>query len=127
MSRILIVDDDPDGSEVVARYLRRCGHTVDWVPSGRDAMTALMQSKPAAVVLDLRMPKMDGLMLLGVMRSYLRWTEMPVILLSAHLTEEQTRQAREMGVRHVFHKAQFKLDELGAVVNEIVGVNPKPD
>jgi CheY-like chemotaxis protein len=71
------------------------------------------------------MPKMDGLMLLQVMRSYLRWVEMPVILLSAYASEEQCRQAQEMGVRHIFHKAKFSLDELGAAVNELTGTKPQ--
>lgn len=127
MSKVLIVDDDSDGSEVVATFLRRCGHAVDCVTNGQRAMSALMSSKPAAVVLDLRMPKMDGLMLLQVMRSYLRWVEMPVILLSAYASEEQCRQAKEMGVHHIFHKAKFSLDELGAAVNEVTGTKPQGD
>lgn len=125
MSRVLIVDDDCDGSEVVATFLRRCGHAVDCVPNGHKAMAALLSSKPAAVVLDLRMPQMDGIMLLQVMRSYLRWAEMPVILLSAHVTDDQSRQAQEMGVRHIFHKTKFSLDDLGAAVNELTGTSAK--
>jgi DNA-binding response OmpR family regulator len=120
MSKVLIVDDDSDGSEVVATFLRRCGHSVDCVDSGQSAMSALIAEKPAAVVLDVRMPKMDGIKLLQVMRSYLRWVEMPVIVLSAYASEEQCRQAREMGVRHIFHKTKFTLDELGAAVTELV-------
>ena|SRR5438874_13115770 len=124
MSKVLIVDDDHDGSEMVATFLRKCGHSVDWVPNGHKAMAALMSGKPAAVVLDLCMPQMDGIMLLEVMRSYLRWVEMPVILLSAFANEEQCRQAKELGVRHIFHKTKFKLDELGAAVEELTGKNP---
>jgi DNA-binding response OmpR family regulator len=121
MSKVLIVDDDSDGSEIVATFLRRCGHAVDCVSNGQRAMSALIASPPAAVVIDLRMPKMDGISLLQVMRSYLRWVEMPVILLSAYASEEQCRLAREMGVRHIFHKTKFSLDELGAAVNELTG------
>jgi two-component system phosphate regulon response regulator PhoB len=127
MSKVLIVDDDPDGSEVVATFLRRCGHAVDCVANGHKAMAALLSSKPAAVVLDLRMPQMDGLMLLQVMRSYLRWVEMPVILLSAHVSDDQSRQAKEMGVRHIFHKAKFSLDELGDAVNELTAAKNSGD
>jgi DNA-binding response OmpR family regulator len=119
MSKVLIVDDDSDGSEIVATFLRRCGHAVDCVSNGQGAMSALIASPPSAVVLDVRMPKMDGISLLQVMRSYLRWVEMPVILLSAYASEEQCRLAREMGVRHIFHKSKFSLDELGAAVNEL--------
>ena len=119
MSKVLIVDDDTDGSEIVATFLRRRGHTVDCVSNSQRAISALIAAKPAAVVLDLRMPKMDGIKVLQVMRSYLRWVETPVILLSAFASEEQCRQARDMGVRHIFHKTKFKLDELGAAVAEL--------
>jgi DNA-binding response OmpR family regulator len=127
MSKILIVDDDPDGSEMIATFLRRCGHSVDCAPNGHKAMAALMEKRPAAVVLDVRMPQMDGIMLLQVMRSYLRWTEMPVILLSAHVSDSQCREAQEMGVRHIFQKAKFTLDELGAAVEEVTRKTPRGD
>jgi CheY-like chemotaxis protein len=119
MAYLLLVDDDCDGSEAVATFLRRSGHQVDCVPNGHRAMAALTTNKPDAVILDVRMPKMDGIMLLEVMRSYLRWFEMPVVLLSAHITDEQADRAREMGVRHILHKTKTSLEELGAAVDDV--------
>src|SRR5258707_399150 len=116
MVDVLIVDDDPDGSEAVAAYLARAGHRVACVPNGQEAMRALLEAKPQAVVLDVRMPELDGLSLLEILRSYLRWSQLPVILLSAYLNDEQIERARELGVNHVFHKAKFALKELGAAV-----------
>src|SRR5437879_6533908 len=121
MGSVLIVDDDCDGSEAVATYLARMGHQVACVPNGQAAMRALLEGRPQAVVLDVRMPELDGMSLLEILRSYLRWSHLPVILLSAHVTQEQVARAKELGVNHVFHKANFALAELGAVVDEIVG------
>ena len=83
-------------------------------------MAALTTKRPDAVILDVQMPQMDGIMLLEVMRSYLRWYEMPVILLSADITDEQAERAREMGVRHILHKTKTSLEELGAAVKDVI-------
>jgi CheY-like chemotaxis protein len=119
MADLLIVDDDPDGSEAIATYLSRAGHRVACVPNGQEAMKALLEGRPQAVVLDIRMPELDGMSLLEILRSYLRWSHLPVILLSAYVTEEQIERARELGVSHVFHKANFALKDLGAAVEQV--------
>jgi CheY-like chemotaxis protein len=122
MPHVLIVDDDCDGSEAVARFLRRAGHQIECVPNGREAMRALLESKPDAVVLDVRMPEMDGLTLLEVLRSYLRWSHLPVIVLSAFITPEQSDRAQELDVEYIFHKGKFSLRQLGAAVDDVTGM-----
>ena len=119
MSHVLVVDDEGDSLEFVARFLGRSGHRVTSAQDGRDALGKLLATTPDAVVLDLRMPAMDGMGLLEVMRSYLRWHRTPVIILSAHVTPAEDRKVREMGVVHVFHKADFELSELGRAVDEV--------
>jgi CheY-like chemotaxis protein len=112
MAYVLIVDDEPDSSEFVERFLQREGHRTTCVPNGREALAALINGRPDAMVLDVRMPQMDGIALLEVLRSYLRWTKLPVILLTAHANAEQVERAQELGVEHVFHKANFTLVDL---------------
>jgi len=112
MAYVLIVDDEPDSREFVERFLHREGHQTACVPNGREALSALINGQPDAMVLDVRMPEMDGLALLEVLRSYLRWTKLPVVLLTAHANDEQIAHARELGVQHVFHKANFTLMNL---------------
>ena len=64
------------------------------------------------VVLDVRMPEMDGITLLEVLRSYLRWTKLPVVLLTAHADKSELDRARQLGVQHILHKANFTLVQL---------------
>jgi DNA-binding response OmpR family regulator len=73
------------------------------------------------LVLDIRMPELDGIGLLEVLRSYLRWHSLPVIILSAHGSEAEIRRATELGVAQVFHKASFNLADLAAAVDRLVG------
>ena len=119
MPYVLIVDDEPDSSEFVATFLRQQGFKTRTAMNGRDALSQLVNNCPDAIVLDVRMPEMDGISLLEVLRSYLRWQTLPVLLLTAHATEEQLAQAESLGVRQVFQKAQFKLIDVLAALREL--------
>ncbi|MDA0636217.1 response regulator transcription factor [Nonomuraea sp. MCN248] len=88
-TRILVVDDDPTVSEVVARYLERDGHEVECVEDGAEALRRALASPPDLMVLDLMLPKLDGLQVCRKLRE--RWP-VPVIMLTA-LGEELDRVA----------------------------------
>jgi two-component system response regulator AtoC len=114
----MVVDDEGDSREFVSRFLARTGHRVSAAQDGQDALHKLLHERPDLLVLDVRMPTMDGVGLLEIMRSYLRWHHVPVVVLSAHATNEQLEKMKGMGVRHVLHKANFSLDALGAAIDE---------
>ncbi|MER5323593.1 response regulator transcription factor [Streptosporangium roseum] len=86
-ARILVVDDDPTVAEVVARYLERDGHVVECVGDGAEALRRALSNPPDLLVLDLMLPKMDGLQVCRKLRE--RWP-VPVIMLTA-LGEEIDR------------------------------------
>jgi DNA-binding response OmpR family regulator len=86
-TRILVVDDDPTVAEVVARYLERDGHEVECVGDGAEALRRALASPPDLMVLDLMLPKLDGLQVCKKLRE--RWP-VPVIMLTA-LGEEIDR------------------------------------
>ena len=120
MSYVLVVDDEPDGAEVVQTALERSGITARSVANGQEALRELMSDSPDAVVLDVRMPEMDGISLLEILRSYLRWYHLPVVLLTAHATKAQLQRARELGVEHIFQKSNFELNELVSCLKELI-------
>jgi len=120
MAYVLVVDDEGDSREFVAKLLERRGHHVLRAENGRKALKMLLDGQPELVILDIRMPELDGIGLLEVLRSYLRWQELPVIVLSAHGSDVELQRARELGVSHIFHKANFLLADLAAVVDRIV-------
>ena len=118
MSHVLIIDDEPDGCEAVAAYLTKAGHTVRCVRNGSEALCALGEQMPGAILLDVLMPGMDGLALLGVIRSYLRWATVPVAMLTAFPEDPRLWRLAEHGVTRVFAKSRVNLDELLAWVVE---------
>jgi CheY-like chemotaxis protein len=112
MAAVLLVEDDPDTLDAVARYLQRGGHVVRRATSGRDALAALLNKTPDIVVLDVRLPEMDGVTFLDIIRSYLRWNRLPVILLTAYDTGPHVDRAQELGVKQIFLKANYELSDL---------------
>ncbi|MFI6482486.1 response regulator [Nonomuraea sp. NPDC050663] len=88
-TRILVVDDDLTVAEVVTRYLERDGHEVEHVGDGAEALRRAMANPPDLMILDLMLPKVDGLKVCEKLRE--RWP-VPVIMLTA-LGEETDRIA----------------------------------
>ena len=121
MSKILMIDDDRDNCEIVSRFLARGGHTIRCVPGGREALKALVAETPDFIILDVLMPGMDGVTLLEVIRSYLRWVFVPVVILTAYPEDERLGPIAPLGVTRVFAKAKYELNDLLACVNECAG------
>jgi len=83
----------------------------------------LANRTPDVVVLDLRMPEMDGITFLEVIRCYLRWSFLPTIVLTALPPGPVTERAEALGVKRIFHKASYKLNEILDAINELTGAN----
>ena len=94
MKRVLVVDDDPTVSEVVAGCLNRAGFAVDVAADGPTAVAKATAQPPALVVLDLVPPGVDGL---EVCRRVRRDGPLPVIMLTARGDEEDRVLGLEVG------------------------------
>jgi CheY-like chemotaxis protein len=119
MLYVLIVDDELDSSEFVSEFLQLSGFRTRTVTCGKDAIESMLRDSPDAVILDVRMPDMDGISLLQILRSYQRWYDMPVVLLTANAGEGDEWKARELGVKRIFRKSKFELKELLQYLQEV--------
>ena len=126
MGSVLVVDDDDDSREVVARFLRRDGILVLTAPNGKDALRYILNRTPDAVVLDLMMPEMNGVDLLQILRAYLRWATIPVVLLTAYPSSALTDRAKTLGISCLFEKANYEVDHLTACVKKLIA-DPQAD
>lgn len=77
---IVIVDDDKNICELIRLYLTKEGYEVKCVFDGNTALSVIKDTKPAAAILDIMLPGMDGIDLLKEIR---RFSSMPVIMLTA--------------------------------------------
>jgi DNA-binding response OmpR family regulator len=91
---ILVVDDEPSISEVVGLYLRRAGYHVLVAHDGQAALEALEEQPPDLVVLDLMLPKVDGLEVARRLRAV---GDTPIIMLTARREERDRIAGLEMG------------------------------
>ncbi len=114
--RILVVDDDLNVSEVVARYLRREGFEVEVVADGRTAVDRALAAPPDLVVLDLMLPGLDGL---EVCRRLRALAPVPVIMLTARGEESDRVIGLERGADDYVAKP-FSPKELVARVRAVL-------
>jgi DNA-binding response OmpR family regulator len=91
---IYIIEDEPSIAEVVNLYLRRAGYQVTLLSDGQSAMDALAQKLPDLVVLDLMLPKVDGLTITRWLRDR---SDIPIIMLTARRDEADRIAGLEMG------------------------------
>src|SRR3954469_5521026 len=87
VTRVLVVEDDPDIAQLVAHYLEKSGFSVDLLANGRDALTSLSAHPPDVLVLDLLLPHVDGLEICRVVRSNGATAALPIIMLTARAEE----------------------------------------
>ncbi|MFI7588533.1 PleD family two-component system response regulator [Spongisporangium articulatum] len=102
MTRVLVVDDDPDMVRIVTFRLRERGHRVIGAGSGTEALE-IMQTKgaPDVVVADVSMPDMDGLELARRLRQTEALQSIPVIFLSARVTPEDIQAGHSLGALYL--------------------------
>jgi CheY-like chemotaxis protein len=86
---VLIADDDPDNREMYAGYLSENGFRVAEAHNGQEAVTLAKQLRPAIVVLDLHMPRLDGIAVVRKIRRDTTIRTTPILVLTAHDMEEQ--------------------------------------
>ena len=92
---ILIVDDEPSVVEVVSLYLRREGFSVRSAGDGEQALVAIDSQLPTLIILDLMLPKIDGMEIMRQLRQ--RSTDVPIIMLTARGQETDRIYGLELG------------------------------
>ncbi len=115
-SRVLIVEDDPNVAEVVARYLAREGYEVEIVADGALGLERALADLPDLVVLDLMLPSLDGL---EVCRRLRAQAPVPVIMLTARGEEADRIVGLELGADDYIAKP-FSPRELTARVKAVL-------
>jgi DNA-binding response OmpR family regulator len=115
--RLLLVEDDTMIGESILDLLRAEGYAVDWVKDGEMATTAIDDQPYDLVLLDLGLPKRDGLDVLRRMRA--RKDRTPVLIASARDALEQRVQGLNLGADDYIVKP-YELDELLARIRALI-------
>ncbi len=108
---ILVVDDDVDVAETVARTLQRAGHEVAVSHRGADALRAAHEQRPDLIVLDVRMPGLNGIEVCRLLRGTPGLSRVPILFLSAKSEVADRLEGFEAGADDYITKP-FDLREL---------------
>lgn len=112
---VLVVDDSITVRRVTQRLLQREGYRVVLAADGLQALERLQGERPAVVLSDIEMPRMDGFDLVRNIRSDRRLSDLPVIMITSRIAEKHREHARELGVDHYLGKP-YSEDELLALI-----------
>ena len=115
--RLLLVEDDSMIGAAAQEGLRREGHVVDWVRDGREAGLAIANGVYDLVLLDLGLPRRDGLSLLRELRA--KGNEVPVLVITARDAVADRIAGLDAGADDYLVKP-FDLDELSARVRAVL-------
>ena len=95
--RILVVDDEPDITALVAYHLAKAGYRVSTAANGPDALKAAREEKPDIVILDVMLPSVSGYDVLAELRRREETREVGVILLTARREEPDRIRGLSLG------------------------------
>src|SRR6476619_7173402 len=112
MTRVLIVEDEPQLLRALSINLRARRYDVTTAPTGASALRAAASTPPDLVILDLGLPDMDGAQVIHGLRG---WTQVPIIILSAREGQGDKVDALDLGADDYLTKP-FGMDELLARV-----------
>jgi len=112
---VLVVDDSITVRRVTQRLLQREGYRVTLAADGLQALEKLQTERPTVVLSDIEMPRMDGFDLVRNIRSDVRLSDLPVIMITSRIAEKHREHARELGVDHYLGKP-YSEDELLALI-----------
>ena len=108
---VLVVEDDPDLGDTIVSFLKDEGLDAKLARDGDQAMRLVDQLTPAAMILDLMMPRRDGFSVLRELRADGRITHLPVIVVTAIFGLSERLYATELGAADYVTKP-FELDAL---------------
>lgn len=121
MARILIVDDDPHHGDMYQTKFQNNGYTVDIAPDGVQGLLKIYQNRPDIILLDVLMPKVNGLDFLAKLKSNAKTNTIPVILLTnINGSEEDVQKGLHLGAVAYLVKSKYTPMEILEKVVEIL-------
>ena len=119
-SAVLLVEDDTETREIMARTLKKSGWAVSEAENGQEALDILGSLEPRLILLDLMMPVMDGFAFLAALRARPEWQHIPVVVVTAKDLTEDDRERLNGMVEEVLEKNAYTREQLLERMREAV-------
>lgn len=122
--KVLVVDDDRDTRDLLQAALEQRGFTVVLTSSGKRAVMLARQEFPDLILLDLKLPGMDGYEVLQRLKAASDTADIPVVVITGSLTDEEVKQKKVLSLGAArFLTKPFAVDELVAEIDTVVGTH----
>lgn len=118
---VLIAEDEQSMQRALKNKLEHAGYAVLTADDGDEALEAMRGAKPDLVLLDLIMPKMDGISVLRQMKGDDALRGVPVVILTNLSSGDKVAEAMQLGTFDFLVKANYSLDDVLKKVTERVG------
>jgi len=112
---VLVVDDSLTVRRVTQRLLQREGYRVTLAKDGLEGLEKLNEERPAVLLSDIEMPRMDGFDLVRNLRADPKLADLPVIMITSRIAQKHKDYAAELGVDHYLGKPYAEEDLLSLV------------
>jgi chemotaxis protein histidine kinase CheA/ActR/RegA family two-component response regulator len=116
---ILVVDDSPSVRRVVGNMLKQRGWEVQVARDGVEALEMISREAPAAVLLDIEMPRMDGYELIATVRAQEQYRTLPLVVLTSRAAAKHQQRAMQLGANSYVVKP-YQDEELLNTLNALV-------
>jgi len=117
--RLLIVEDNTLNRLMLNDYLMFCGYHVMSLACGANFFKEVVSFQPHLILLDLKLPDIDGYILLEQLQLNPQWRDIPVIIVSAYAFKADRQRAMNLGARQYFIKPVNLIDLKQAIEQEI--------
>ena len=127
-AQVLLVEDDAMVADVVRISLSLAGYNVTHVPDGASVFSTIAMSRPDVVILDLMLPNVDGLAVVGEMRAQPDTADIPVIVMTAKTMPADEIRSYNRGASAYIRKPflpQDLIDKVEQLVRDGVPVSPR--
>jgi CheY-like chemotaxis protein len=122
---VLVADDNESIRSVIAEALRRSGFDVVEAADGAVALRLARERRPAAIVLDVVMPELDGIEVLRALRQEAPTRDIPVLIVSGESGPRERRMAAALGASEVIEKP-FQIAELVQRIGPLIAASKEP-
>lgn len=119
MARILIIEDNAATMKLTALALRNAGHTALCAVDAETGLTLARTGQPDLILMDILLPGMDGLTATSLLKADPATAAIPIIALSAMLTQYDEKKARAAGCDAYLAKP-FRREELNATIEDLL-------
>lgn len=126
LGRILILENDYSNRILFSDYLEHCGYSVYPLADEQKIFAKLEDFEPHVVILNLRMPTVDGFTIIGQLRTHPRWHRLPILVVSGYTSSSDQQKAFQVGADAYLTKPVLPQD-LSAAVARLIPESRLPE